>query len=100
MSKERGPGWELQSQEFWSIDTIVGRIHLHGAGYPLGMKGHAAPESYHERLDLVPLQHSTGTRDYVLVHPYILLPALRPLPNRGSVGSLSSGNGHGQPPLL
>lgn len=100
MSKERGPGWESQSQEFWNIDTVVGRINLYGAGYPLGLRGHAGPESYRERRDLVPLQHPTGTCDYVLVHPYILLPALRPLPSRGAVGSLSSGNGHGRAPML
>lgn len=100
MSKEHGPGWESQSQEFWNVDEIVGRIHLYGAGYPLGMRGHAGPEPYHEGRDFVPLDHPTGTRDYVLVQPYILLPALRPLPGRGGVGAPSNGNGHVRPPLI
>jgi hypothetical protein len=98
MNKEQNPGREGWTDEFWNADEIVGRIYLYGSGYLLGMQGHVAPGPYRDRRDLVPLRHTTGTRDYVLVHPYILLPTFAAPRSLLDTRVSGIGNGYRQPP--
>jgi hypothetical protein len=67
---------ELAHEPFWTIDEELCAGELHGEQFTVRMRAHLAEERYHGRRSagIVPLASSQGLRDYVLIHPYILLP--------------------------
>jgi hypothetical protein len=97
MNKERNPEQEPSTREFWNVDETVGRIHVYGAPHTLGFRSHLAEESYRGRRDLVHLNQATGTRDYVLVHPYIVIPTVRRGTDRVVARAPGTSNGHRSP---
>jgi len=72
-------GRERQSpeKEFWTVDEQLGTVSLFGADAAARMRAHVSEETYTPyvtRGELIPLQAAQGVRDYVLIHPYILVP--------------------------
>lgn len=69
-----GPGEETS---FWNLDTSLGEVGFGGEVFTARASIHTAAEGYRERREIVPLRRKRGTKDYVQVHPYILVPSIR-----------------------
>jgi hypothetical protein len=98
---------ELEPQEapFWHLDEELGEARLYGESCRVRGRIHLQEEKYTPyvtRQEIFPLQTSHGIRDYVLMHPYLLLPdislevTLSPQPNpSGAIGTVTSSEWQG-----
>ena len=60
--------------DFWNSDVALGAASLAGERYTLRARMPTNQEAYHKEREIVALRHARGTQDYVLMHPYILVP--------------------------
>ncbi len=65
------------TEDFWNIDVALGEALLAGEPYTLRARMHTNREEYHKEHEIVALRRTRGTQDYVLMHPYILVPDIR-----------------------
>jgi len=72
--QEQEPG---EQDPFWNIDEMLCEGTFYGEKYTVRMKGHTKQEPSHERREIVTLRHPQQLRDYILIHPYILVPDIR-----------------------
>jgi hypothetical protein len=63
----------------WTDDQPLAAVRLGQQPYGVRMRIHHSEEAYprgHGRCEIVPVSNAPGVRDYVLIHPYILIPDL------------------------
>jgi hypothetical protein len=72
--QEQEPG---EHDPFWTIDEMLCEGTFSGETYTVRMKGHTKQEPSHERREIVTLRHPQQLKDYILIHPYILVPDIR-----------------------
>ena len=105
---EREQDLQSVATPFWTHDEQIGEGTFGREACTIRLQAHLGDESYrHSRFsraphEIVPLQHTTGTRTYVLTRPYLLEPefslTVGVFPRRrgdGAIGQVSASSWEG-----
>jgi hypothetical protein len=88
-----------QDDPYWTDDQSLAEITLHGTSYGARARIHVSEETYlrgQAKSDLIPISDEPGSRTYVHIHPYLLVPditltvGLSPAPTVATAGAIGT----------
>lgn len=67
----------VNPDEYWTDDQLLCEAPIEGSAHQVRMRIHHSAERYpsgHGRTEILPVADRAGMRDYIHIHPYILVP--------------------------